>query len=173
MGLKRAFARSVSHRQRSLAKSGVAALVFFTLFTAVTLSLINHQRTQYQHKVEARTQKFTLGYISHLTAVMRQMMPLLDKPCLSSQSDITYQAAFTSGVRTFLLVKDGYAYCSSATGDMMLPMKNIYQDIDWDLPLDLKLQQGTPMVPINRRLRFGCDIPAKRPPASSLRWTSI
>ena len=109
MGLKRAFARSVSHRQRSLAKSGVAALVFFTLFTAVTLSLINHQRTQYQHKVEARTQKFTLGYISHLTAVMQQMIPLLDKPCLSSQSDITYQAAFTSGVRTFLLVKDGYA----------------------------------------------------------------
>ena len=44
----------------------------FTLFTAVTLSLINHQRTQYQHKVEARTQKFTLGYISHLTAVMQQ-----------------------------------------------------------------------------------------------------
>lgn len=147
MGLKRAFARSVSHRQRSLAKSGVAALVFFTLFTAVTLSLINHQRTQYQHKVEARTQKFTLGYISHLTAVMQQMMPLLDKPCLSSQSDITYQAAFTSGVRTFLLVKGGYAYCSSATGDMMLPMKNLYQEIDWDLPLDLKLQQGTPIVP--------------------------
>lgn len=62
MGLKRAFSRSVSHRQRSLAKSVVAALLFFTLFTAVTLSLINHQRTQYQHKVEARTQKFALGY---------------------------------------------------------------------------------------------------------------
>lgn len=29
----------------------------------------------------------------------------------------------------------------------MLPMKNLYQDIDWDLPLDLKLQQGTPIVP--------------------------
>lgn len=109
--------------------------------------MINHQRTQYQHKVEARTQKFTLGYISHLKTVMQQMMPLLAKPCLSSQSDITYQAAFTSGVRTFLLVKDGYAYCSSATGDMMLPMKNLYQDIDWNLPLDLKLQQGTPIVP--------------------------
>lgn len=147
MGLKRAFSRSVSHRQRSLAKSVVAALLFFTLFTAVTLSLINHQRTQYQHKVEARTQKFALGYISHLTDVMQKMMPLLDKPCLSSQSDITYQAAFTSGVRTFLLVKDGYAYCSSATGDMMLPMKNVYQDIDTHLPLDLKLQQGTPIVP--------------------------
>ena len=25
--------------------------------------------------------------------------------------------------------------------------ENLYQDIDWDLPLDLKLQQGTPIVP--------------------------
>ena len=148
-------------------------LWYFTLFTAVTLSLINHQRTQYQHKVEARTQKFTLGYISHLTAVMQQMIPLLDKPCLSSQSDITYQAAFTSGVRTFLLVKDGYAYCSSATGDIMLPMKNLYQDIDWDLPLISSCSRARRSCQISRRLRFGCGIPASRPPASSLRWTSI
>ena len=89
MGLK-GLSPAASHRQRSWLKAA-SPLWYFTLFTAVTLSLINHQRTQYQHKVEARTQKFTLGYISHLTAVMQQMIPLLDKPCLSSQSDITYR----------------------------------------------------------------------------------
>ncbi|CAI2497640.1 phage resistance protein [Serratia ficaria] len=147
MGLKRAFARSVSHRQRSLVKSSIAALVFFILFTAVTLSLITHQRVQYQRAVEARTQKFALGYINSLTQAMQTMLPLTAKPCLSSQADITYQAAFTSGVRTFLLVKNGFAYCSSATGDMNMTLKNLYPEIDGSRRLDLKLQQGTPIVP--------------------------
>ncbi|MGO4742698.1 cyclic di-GMP phosphodiesterase [Serratia quinivorans] len=147
MGLKRAFARHVSHRRRSLAKSAVVALVFFILFVAITLSLIDHQRTQYQHQVEQRTQKFTVDTLNNLTKIMQQLMPLIDRPCATSQPDITYQAAFHSGVRTFLLVKNGFAYCSSATGDMMLALKNIYPEIDPHQPLDLKLQQGTPLVP--------------------------
>ncbi|CAI0698094.1 cyclic di-GMP phosphodiesterase [Serratia entomophila] len=147
MGLKRAFARSVSHRQRSLVKSSIAALVFFILFTAITLFLITHQRMQYQHAVEERTQKFTQSYIDRLTGIMQQMLPLTAKHCVSSQGDITYQAAFTPGVRTFLLVRNGFAYCSSATGDMMVSLKNLYPEIDAGQNLDLKLQQGTPMVP--------------------------
>lgn len=147
MGLKRAFARHVSHRRRSLAKSAIVALVFFILFMAITLSLIDHQRTQYQHRVEQRTQKFTADTLNDLTTIMQQLMPLIDRPCSASQPDITYQAAFHSGVRTFMLVKNGFAYCSSATGEMMLALKNIYPEIDPHQSLDLKLQQGTPLVP--------------------------
>lgn len=147
MGLKRAFARHVSHRRRSLAKSSIVALVFFILFVAITLSLIDHQRTQYQHRVEQRTQQFTVDTLNNLTEIMQQLMPLIDRPCTASQPDITYQAAFHSGVRTFMLVKNGFAYCSSATGDMMLALKNIYPEIDPHQSLDLKLQQGTPLVP--------------------------
>ncbi|ANJ99586.1 cyclic di-GMP phosphodiesterase [Serratia plymuthica] len=147
MGLKRAFARHVSHRRRSLAKSSIVALVFFILFTGITLLLINHQRTQYQHTVEQRTQKFTLENLDSLTEIMLQLMPLTERSCASSQPDITYQAAFNSGVRSFLLVKNGFAYCSSATGSMMLALKNIYPEIDPRQTRDLKLQQGTPLVP--------------------------
>ncbi|MCE9937043.1 cyclic di-GMP phosphodiesterase [Serratia liquefaciens] len=147
MGLKRAFARHVSHRRRSLAKSAIVALVFFILFMTITLSLIDHQRTQYQHRVEQRTQKFTADTLNDLTTIMQQLMPLIDRPCSASQPDITYQAAFHSGVRTFMLVKNGFAYCSSATGEMMLALKNIYPEIDPHQSLDLKLQQGTPLVP--------------------------
>lgn len=147
MGLKRAFARHVSHRRRSLVKSSVVALVFFILFMGITLSLINHQRTQYQRAVEQRTQKFTLDTFNNLTQIMQRLMPLTEQPCSSSQPEITYQAAFHAGVRTFMLVKNGFAYCSSATGDMMLALKNIYPEIDQRQRLDLKLQQGTPLVP--------------------------
>lgn len=147
MGLKRAFARHVSHRKRSLAKSSLAALIFFILFVSVTLFLINHQRTQYQRLVEQRTQNFAVNYLNHLTDIMQQMMPLSEQSCLKAQPDITYQASFTSGVRTFLLIKNGYAYCSSATGNMMLDMKTIYPELNWHQPFDIKLHHGTPMVP--------------------------
>ncbi|AGQ32022.1 phage resistance protein [Serratia liquefaciens ATCC 27592] len=130
-----------------MAKSAIVALVFFILFVAITLSLIDHQRTQYQHRVEQRTQKFTADTLNDLTTIMQQLMPLIDRPCSASQPDITYQAAFHSGVRTFMLVKNGFAYCSSATGEMMLALKNIYPEIDPHQSLDLKLQQGTPLVP--------------------------
>lgn len=147
MGLKRAFARHVSHRRRSLAKSSIVALVFFILFTGITLFLINYQRTQYQRTVEQRIQEFTLENLDNLTKIMQQLMPLTERSCASSQPEITYQAAFNSGVRTFLLVKNGFAYCSSATGGMMQTLKSIYPEIDPRQTRDLKFQQGTPLVP--------------------------
>ncbi|CAM4149160.1 cyclic di-GMP phosphodiesterase [Serratia silvae] len=147
MGLKGAFARHASNTRRSLAKSGIVAAVFFIVFISVTLFLIDHQRTQYQHKIETRTQKFAVNYLDNLQEMMQQIMPLTGKSCEKVQSDLTYRAAFTAGVRTFVLVKDGFAYCSSATGNMMLGMSYIYSEIDWRKPLDMALQEGTPMVP--------------------------
>lgn len=147
MGLKGAFARHASNTRRSLTKSCIVAVIFFFVFTSVTLFLIDHQRSQYQHKIETRTQKFAVNYLDHLQEMMQQIMPLTGKPCEQAQSDLTYRAAFTAGVRTFVLVKDGFAYCSSATGNMMLRMSHIYSEIDWHKPLDMALQQGTPMVP--------------------------
>jgi EAL domain-containing protein (putative c-di-GMP-specific phosphodiesterase class I) len=147
MGLKRAFARQVSHKQRSLVRSAIAALVFFIAFTSITLFLISHQRTLYQRSVEERTQQFTVNYLDRLKETMQQTITLTQQPCKAAVAELSYKAAFTGGVRTFLLIKDGFAYCSSATGDMMLAMKNIYPEINWHQPLDMKLQQGTPMVP--------------------------
>ncbi len=147
MGLKRAFARHVSQRRRSLIKSSIAALIFFTVFTSAILFLINHQRLQYQHRLETRTQQLTLDYLDRLKNMMQEIMPFTDKPCVSNQANLTYRAAFTTGVRTFLLVKDGIVYCSSATGDMTLPSTRLYPEIDWQKSLDMQLQQGTPLVP--------------------------
>lgn len=147
MGLKRAFAHHASYRRRNLTKSSLAALSFFVLFTAATLFLISHQRSQYQLELETRTHNFTVDYLDHLKRIMLQIMPLTNKPCATALADLAYQAAFTSGVRTFVLVKDGVAYCSSATGNMGLKINSIYPEIDWHKPLDMKLQKGTPIVP--------------------------
>ncbi len=102
---------------------------------------------QYQRTVKEHTLKTTLSYINHLVTTIHKMLPLTAKPCLSSQADITYQAALTSGARTFLLVKNGYAYCSSASSDLMLPLKILYPEINWSQHLGFKLQQDIPTMP--------------------------
>ncbi|MEB6335351.1 cyclic di-GMP phosphodiesterase [Serratia rhizosphaerae] len=147
MGLKKAFTRHISHRRRSLVKSCMVALVFFILFSSVTLSLIYHQRAQFHHDLAQRTQRFAVNYLNTLTGVMRNILPLTQESCRSAQPNIGYRAAFTPDVRTFLLIKNGVAYCSSATGDMRLGLKAISPEINWHQPLDMKLQSGTPMIP--------------------------
>lgn len=147
MGLKRAFARHASHKRRSLIKSSIAALAFFVVFTFTTLFLISHQRSQYQHEFEIRIEKFTVDYFDRLIEIMQQLMPLTDKSCPTAQDDLSYRAAFTSGVRTFVLVRNGIAYCSSAIGNMMLETPVLYPEVDWQKPLDLKLRQGTAFAP--------------------------
>ncbi|WON75579.1 cyclic di-GMP phosphodiesterase [Serratia sp. UGAL515B_01] len=147
MGLKKAFAHHASYRRRNLTKSSLTALAFFAISTAVSLFLIYHQRTQHQLEVERRTQEFTVNYLDNLKSVMLQIMPLADKSCETTFPDLAYRAAFTSGVRTFILVNDGIAHCSSATGKMRLEVNHLYPEIDWYKQLDMKLQQGTPIVP--------------------------
>ena len=147
MGLKGAFARHASNTRRSLTKSCIVAVTFFIVFTSTTLFLIDHQRSQYQHRLEARAQQFAVNYLDHLQQIMQQIMPLTDKPCDKVLPDLAYRAAFATAVRTFVLVKDNFAYCSSATGNMMLGTSQLYPEIDWHKPLDMALQQGTPMVP--------------------------
>lgn len=147
MGLKRAFASHASNRRRSLIKSSIATLACFVIFTSVALFLIHQQRAYYQREIENRTQKFTISYLDRLQEIMQQVLPLTDAPCAQALPDLTYRAAFTSGVRTFVLVKEGFAYCSSATGSMRLGITHLYPEVAWEKTLDLKLQQGTPMVP--------------------------
>ncbi|MEX0631696.1 hypothetical protein M8494_04925 [Serratia ureilytica] len=73
---------------------------------------------------------------------MQQMMPLLAKPWpLKPVGHYLDQALYQR--RAHLPVgEDGYAYCSSATGDMMLPMKNLYRKSDWKSALDLQAAAG-------------------------------
>lgn len=147
MGLKKAFTRHISHRRRSLVKSCIVALIFFILFSSATLFLIYHQRAQFHQDLAQRTQRFAVNYLNTLTGVMRNILPLTREGCQAALPEIGYRAAFTPDVRTFLLIKNGVAYCSSATGDMQSELKAIAPEINGHQPLDMKLQAGTPMIP--------------------------
>jgi hypothetical protein len=50
-------------------------------------------------------------------------------------------------VRAFLLVKNDNAFCSSATGEMHVPMKDLLPEIDLNKDFDMVILHGTPMMP--------------------------
>ncbi|EOI6467800.1 cyclic di-GMP phosphodiesterase [Yersinia enterocolitica] len=90
---------------------------------------------------------YSSQFLSELTTSMSQLIPLSAKNCEQASSALHYRAAFTNGVRAFLLVRNDIAYCSSATGEMNVPVSALYPKINVSQPLDFKIQQGTPMMP--------------------------
>lgn len=147
MGSSSAFSRNILSRRHLVKKSVILALCFFICFVIITLSLLYRSSerkltTQSDHIIAYSSQ-----FLNELTTTMSQLIPLSTKSCEQASSALHYRAAFTNGVRSFLLARDDIAYCSSATGKMSVPVSVLYPKINVSQPLDFKIQQGTPMMP--------------------------
>ncbi len=55
------------------------------------------------------------SYFHDLRQTIDGLQPLVDQPRENIDSGLTSHAAFSPNVRAFLLVKNGIAFCSSAT----------------------------------------------------------
>lgn len=86
-------------------------------------------------------------YFHGLKATADTIQPLTASGCEAVASELTSRSAFHINVRAFLLVKDDVAYCSSATGAMRLPLRELVPGIDMDKEVDITLMQGTPKLP--------------------------
>ncbi|MDA5544716.1 cyclic di-GMP phosphodiesterase [Yersinia rochesterensis] len=147
MGSNSAFSRNILSRRYLVKKSVILALCFFIFFVVITLSLLYRSSeskltTQSDHIISYSSQ-----FLNELTTTMSQLIPLSAKSCEQASSALHYRAAFTNGVRAFLLVRDDITYCSSATGEMNTPVSALYPKMNVTQPLDFKIQQGTPMMP--------------------------
>lgn len=58
----------------------------------------------------------------------------------------------------FLLVKDGIAFCSSATGAMDSPILSLIPKLDIHKDVDVELLSGTPMMPDKPAIMIGTEI---------------
>jgi EAL domain-containing protein (putative c-di-GMP-specific phosphodiesterase class I) len=147
MGSNGAFSRNTLSRRHLVKKSVILALSFFIFFVIITLSLLyrsgEHKLTKKSNHIISYSSKF----LNELTTTMSQLIPLSTKSCEQASPTLHYRAAFTNGIRAFLLVNDGIVYCSSATGKMHMTANEIYSRINLSQPLDFKIQQGTPMMP--------------------------
>ncbi|CNG25869.1 cyclic di-GMP phosphodiesterase [Yersinia intermedia] len=147
MGSNSAFSRNILSKRHLVKKSVILSLCFFICFVVITLSLLYRSS---EHKLTTQSDhiiSYASQFLNELTTTMSQLIPLSAKSCEQASPALHYRAAFTNGVRAFLLVRDGIAYCSSATGDMHVAGSALYPKINLSQPLDFKIQQGTPMMP--------------------------
>lgn len=147
MPLSTVIKRHADHPRRIAWISTVAGIIFFLLFSAVTLFIIQHKRTL-QHDRLANASK---AYMQDLfNSLEKSLLPLLqysDDSCQHVGNQLTSRAAFTRDIRTILLVRDGNAWCSSATGPFLLPVRNLSPSLSLSRPRDITLVGGTPMLP--------------------------
>lgn len=147
MSSNSAFSRNILSRRHLVKKSVIIALCFFIFFVVITLSLLYRSSERKLTLQSDHIISYSSQFLSELTTTMSQLIPLSAKSCEQASPALSYRAAFTNGVRAFLLVRDDITYCSSATGEMNAPVSALYHQINASQPLDFKIQQGTPMMP--------------------------
>lgn len=147
MGSNSAFSRNILSRRHLVKKSILLALCFFICFVVITLSLLYRSSENKLTTQSGNIITYASHFLNEITTTMSQLIPLSTQSCEQASPTLHYRAAFTNGVRAFLLVREGVAYCSSATGEMHTPVSTIYPKVNLSQPLDFKIQQGTPMMP--------------------------
>jgi hypothetical protein len=122
------------------------------LFAAIAVSGIQFLVVQKRHEqkmnaVLAGMQHWLTDYFSDIKTTAESLQPLTLNECADVASELTSRAAFSMNVRAFLLVKNDNAFCSSATGEMHVPMKDLLPEIDLNKDFDMVILHGTPMMP--------------------------
>ncbi|MDU7867132.1 MAG: cyclic di-GMP phosphodiesterase, partial [Pantoea sp.] len=133
MPLSGALMRHATYPRRIAWSSAMVGCLFFLLFTALSFNHLWHKRDrQHQQLVES---------------TLSPLLPFTQTPCQTINRELTSRAAFAGNLRAILLINDGNAFCSSATGSFSLPLSVIAPQSDTTRDIDLQLMRGTPLQP--------------------------
>ena len=83
--------------------------------------VIYHNRAERFDVIIDNVHAYLKSYFHDLNQTIDGLQPLVDQPCENVDSGLTAHAAFSPNVRALLLVKNGFAFCSPATGAMNTP----------------------------------------------------
>ncbi|RSV91937.1 cyclic di-GMP phosphodiesterase [Klebsiella aerogenes] len=129
---------------------------------SIQFMVIYHNRSERFDQIINNVSHYLNSYFADLSKTIDGLQPLLDQPCEHIDSGLAASAAFSPNVRAFLLVKNGKAFCSSATGAMDTPFKQLIPQLDTNKPLDMAILQGTPMMPNTAALAMWVQLPGDR-----------
>lgn len=127
--------------------SAAVGLIFFVLFIVLTLCITWQNRANGHDRLALHTQQYLIDMLGELRATLDPLSDLTQTRCPQVNSELTSRAAFANNIRAILLVNNGVAYCSSATGAFSLPVSSFTAHTDLNKDLDLTMIAGTPMVP--------------------------
>ncbi|SFN18538.1 EAL domain, c-di-GMP-specific phosphodiesterase class I (or its enzymatically inactive variant) [Candidatus Pantoea varia] len=148
MPLSGALRRHATYPRRIAWSSAMAGGIFFLLFTALSLHQTWQKRErQHQQLLENSRTALQQTLSSLLNSTLSPLLPFTHTACHTISRELTSRAAFAGNLRAILLVNDGNAFCSSATGSFSLPINVIAPLSDISHDFDLQLMPGTPLQP--------------------------
>ncbi|MEO3991047.1 cyclic di-GMP phosphodiesterase [Pseudocitrobacter cyperus] len=139
--------RSTSVNRR-LAFISILVGLFIALLAGGTQYLVfHHKRTEQLDNTISELKFYLNGYFSDLMGTINTIQPLTMSRCEDVASELTSRAAFSLNIRAFLLVKEGHAFCSSATGAMDIAISDLVPSLDLSQNKAMAILPGTPMMP--------------------------
>ncbi|MGC0936777.1 cyclic di-GMP phosphodiesterase [Pantoea agglomerans] len=148
MPLSGALRRHATYPRRIAWSSAIAGGLFFLLFAALSLHQAWQKRErQHQQLLENSRTALQQTLSSLINSTLSPLLPFTHTACSTINRELTSRAAFAGNLRAILLVNEGNAFCSSATGSFNLPLNVIAPLSDMSRDIDLQLMPGTPLQP--------------------------
>lgn len=141
------FTRYFSLSRKILLISIIAGVLSALVVSCVQFWLEQQKREARYEALLGGIQNLFSGYLNDIRATAESLQPLTLNPCTEVASELTSRAAFSINVRSFLLIRDKNAFCSSATGVMDVPMATLVPEIDINKMTDMAILSGTTMMP--------------------------
>ena len=141
------FKRASSSGRKILLTCVLTGLIVALFVSILQFFMSWHNREVKYDTLASDIQHHVEKYFAELSYTAQALQPLIPKSCQQVSSKLTSSAAFSLNVRAFLLVKDGIAFCSSATGAMDSPIQSLIPGLDISKKIDMEIQSGTPMMP--------------------------
>ncbi len=147
MPLSGTLKRHATYSRRIAWSSAIIGGVFFLLFVIVLLTLTWQKRVQQHEQLLIHSRDDLQQVMSTLVDTLYPLQQYTQLECNSVSRELTSRAAFAGNIRAILLVRNSNAYCSSATGAFLLPANDISPQSELERDRDLRLMEGTPLLP--------------------------
>ncbi|WP_151994502.1 cyclic di-GMP phosphodiesterase [Buttiauxella massiliensis] len=144
---KNIFSRYFTSVRQIAAFSILAGVLAALLIGGITSLTLHSKREASYDTLTEDMREYLSTFFQDLQSTISGIQPLTLSDCHQVSGELTARAAFNANVRAFALVRNGNAYCSSATGSMLMEMHQLSPDIDINKNIDLVIMLGTPMMP--------------------------
>ncbi|AYN29596.1 Rtn family protein [Buttiauxella ferragutiae ATCC 51602] len=144
---KNIFSRYFTSIRQIAAFSILAGILAALLIGGITSLTLHSKREASYDMLTQDIRDYLSRFFNELQSTTSSIQPLTLSDCHQVAGELTSRAAFNANVRAFVLVRNGEAYCSSATGSMLMDMHQIVPDIDLNQSVDIDILHGTPMMP--------------------------
>lgn len=143
------FTRDFSATRKILLLSVLVGLLAAVIVGGMQFLILQNKHEEKMDAMVNGVRYWLVDYLSDIKNTAESLQPLTLNECRDVASELTARAAFSLNVRAFLLVKGEKAVCSSATGAMNVPMRDLIPELDLNKSSDMALLPGTPMLPDN------------------------